>query len=39
MIDMTLEMAEKAVRAAPAKAQELGSSMSVSEVDESGRLV
>ena len=32
-------MAEKAVKAAQAKAKELGTPMSVSEVDESGRLV
>lgn len=39
MIELTLEMAEKAVKAAQAKAQELGTPMSVSVVDESGRLV
>jgi uncharacterized protein GlcG (DUF336 family) len=39
MIDMTLEMAERAVRAAQAKAKELGTPMTVSVVDEAGRLV
>ncbi len=39
MIEMTLEMAEKAVKAAQAKARELGTPMSISVVDESGRLV
>ena len=39
MIDMTLEMAETAVKAAQAKARELGTPMSVSVVDEAGRLV
>lgn len=39
MIEMTLEMAEIAVKAAQAKARELGTPMSVSVVDEAGRLV
>lgn len=39
MIDLTLAMAEQAVKAAHAKAQELGTPMTVSVVDESGRLV
>ena len=39
MIDMTLDMAEKAVKAAQAKAKELGANMSVTVVDESGRTV
>ena len=39
MIEMTLEMAEKIGKAALAKATELGRPMSVSVVDESGRLV
>ena len=36
---MTLEMAERAVRAAQAKARELGTPMTISVVDEAGRLV
>ena len=39
MIEMTLEMAEKAVRAAQAKARALGTPMTVTVVDEAGRLV
>jgi glc operon protein GlcG len=39
MIDLTLEMAERAVRAARAKAQALGTPMTVTVVDEAGRLV
>jgi glc operon protein GlcG len=39
MIEMTLEIAEKAVRAAQAKAKALGSPMTVTVVDEAGRLV
>lgn len=39
MIDLTLAMAETAVRAAQAKAHELGSPMTVTVVDEAGRLV
>lgn len=39
MIEMTAELAEKALKAAQAKARELGANMSVSVVDESGRLV
>ena len=39
MIEMTLETAERAVRAAQAKARELGTPMTVSVVDEAGRLV
>ena len=39
MIEMTLEIAERAVRAAQAKARELGTPMTVSVVDEAGRLV
>ena len=39
MIDMTLEMAERAVKAARAKAAELGTPMTVTVVDEAGRLV
>lgn len=39
MIEMTAELAEKAVRAAQAKARELKANMTVSVVDESGRLV
>ena len=39
MIDITLEIAEKALRAAQAKANELGSPMTVTIVDEAGRLV
>ncbi|MCI0546264.1 MAG: heme-binding protein [Candidatus Rokubacteria bacterium] len=36
---MTLEMAEKAVKAAQAKARELGTPITVTVVDEAGRLV
>ncbi|HET9490367.1 MAG TPA: heme-binding protein [Methylomirabilota bacterium] len=39
MIELTLEMAERAVRAAQAKAQALGTPMTVTVVDEAGRLV
>ena len=39
MIDLTLEIAEKAVGAARAKARELGTPMTVTVVDEAGRLV
>lgn len=39
MIDMTLELAEKAARAAMARARALGTPMTVSVVDEAGRLV
>jgi uncharacterized protein GlcG (DUF336 family) len=39
MIDMTLEIAEKALRAAQAKAKALNAPMTVTIVDESGRLV
>ena len=39
MIEMTAELAEKAVKAAQAKARELKANMTVSVVDESGRLV
>lgn len=39
MIEMTLELAEKIGKAALAKAQAMGRPMSVSVVDESGRLV
>ncbi len=39
MIEMTAEMADKAVKAAQAKARELNAYMTVSVVDESGRLV
>jgi glc operon protein GlcG len=39
MIEMTLELAERVAEAARAKAMELGISMTVSVVDESGRLV
>ena len=39
MIDITLEIAENALRAAQAKAKELGSPMTVTVVDEAGRLV
>jgi len=39
MIDMTLEIAEKALRAAQAKAKALSAPMTVTIVDESGRLV
>jgi glc operon protein GlcG len=39
MIELTLEMAETAVRAARAKAAALGTPMTVTVVDEAGRLV
>lgn len=39
MIEMTLAVAEKAARAAQARARELGTPMTISVVDESGRLV
>lgn len=39
MIEMTLEMAEKAVKAAQARAKVLGTPMTVTVVDEAGRLV
>ncbi|HYB40824.1 MAG TPA: heme-binding protein [Candidatus Methylomirabilis sp.] len=39
MIEITLELAEKAVRAAQQKAKALGSPMTVTVVDEAGRLV
>ncbi len=39
MIEMTLEIAEKAMKAAQAKARALGTPMTVSVVDEAGRLV
>src|SRR5512132_3262913 len=39
MIEMTLEMAEKAVKAAQAKAKELGTPITVTVVDDAGRLV
>ena len=39
MIDMTLEMAEAAVKAAQAKARGLRAPMTVTVVDEAGRLV
>lgn len=39
MIEMTLELAEKIGKAALAKAETMGRPMSVSVVDESGRLV
>lgn len=39
MIEMTLELAEKIGKTALAKAEEIGRPMSVSVVDESGRLV
>jgi glc operon protein GlcG len=39
MIEMTLEIAEKVLRAAQAKAKALGSPMTVTIVDEAGRLV
>jgi glc operon protein GlcG len=39
MIELTLDLAEKAARAALAKAKELGTHMTVTVVDESGRLV
>jgi uncharacterized protein GlcG (DUF336 family) len=39
MIDMTLAMAERAVSAAQARARELGTPITVTVVDEAGRLV
>jgi len=39
MIEITLEIAERAVKAAQAKARELNTPMTVSVVDEAGRLV
>lgn len=39
MAELTLEMAEKAVKAAQAKARELGTPMTVTVVDAAGRLV
>lgn len=39
MDELTLEMAEKAVKAAQAKARELGTPMTVTVVDAGGRLV
>ncbi len=39
MIDMTLDMAERAVRAAQDKARQLKAPMTVTVVDEAGRLV
>jgi uncharacterized protein GlcG (DUF336 family) len=39
MIELTLAMAERAVRAAQARASELGTPMTVTVVDEAGRLV
>jgi len=39
MIELTLEMAEKGWKAALAKAKELGTPMTVTVVDEAGRLV
>lgn len=39
MVELTLEMAERALRAAQAKAKELGAPMSVAIVDEGGNLV
>jgi uncharacterized protein GlcG (DUF336 family) len=39
MVELTLEMAEQALRAAQARARELRSPMTVSIVDEGGRLV
>ena len=39
MIEMSLEMAEKAVKAAQARAEALGTPMTVTVVDEAGRLV
>jgi glc operon protein GlcG len=39
MMELTLEMAEQALRAALARARELGSPMTVTVVDEGGRLV
>ena len=39
MAELTLEMAEKAVKGAQAKARELGTPMTVTVVDDGGRLV
>lgn len=39
MIEMTLEIAEKAAKAAQARALELGAKMTITVVDEAGRLV
>jgi uncharacterized protein GlcG (DUF336 family) len=39
MIDLTLEMAEKALRAAQQRARDLGTPMTITIVDEAGRLV
>jgi glc operon protein GlcG len=39
MTELTLQMAEQAMRAAQARARELGTPMTVSIVDEGGRLV
>ena len=39
MVELTLEMAEQAVRAAQARARELGAPMTVTVVDEGGRMV
>jgi glc operon protein GlcG len=39
MVELTLEMAERAVRAAQAEAKLLGTPMTVTVVDEGGRLV
>lgn len=39
MIEIKLELAERAVKAAQAKARELGTPMTISVVDEAGRLV
>jgi uncharacterized protein GlcG (DUF336 family) len=39
MIELTLEVAERAVKGAQAKAKALGTSMTVTVVDEAGRLV
>lgn len=39
MIELTLELAEQAVRAAQARARAVGSPMTVTVVDEGGRLV
>lgn len=39
MIELTLEMAERATRAAREKANALGTPMTITVVDEAGRLV
>jgi glc operon protein GlcG len=39
VIDMTLEIAERAARAAQARAREIGTPITVAVVDEAGRLV